>query len=134
MKFTRKAKRGAPLAIPRTPMLGLTFALATGLSLRAPPPRMASARPDATVLFVVPGPGGRRSPFGATSPAPSPEWHAVGSHLASRLSSLSEGGVAGDVLTEEELATVAAAVPTAEVRGERYQGKNPKAMTYKGNL
>ena len=84
-------------------MLGLTFALATGLSLRAPPPRRASARPDATVLFVVPGPGGRRSPFGATSPAPSPEWHAVGSHLASRLSSLSEGGVAGDVLTEEEL-------------------------------
>ena len=36
-------------------MLGLTFVLATGLSLRAPPPRMASARPDATVLFVVPG-------------------------------------------------------------------------------
>ena len=80
-------------------MLGITLVLATGLSLRAPPP---SARPAATVLFVVPGPGGRRSPFGATSPAPSPEWHAVGSHLASRLSNFGQN-IAGDVLTEEDL-------------------------------
>ena len=84
--------------------LGLTSVLATGLSLRVPQPRMASVRTAATVVFVVPGPGPgtRLSPFGATSPEPNPTWHAVGSHLASRLSSF-DNRIAGSVLTEDEL-------------------------------
>ncbi len=86
--------------------LGLTSVLATGLSLRAPPPRMASVGTAASVVFVVPGPsaapGTRLSPFGATSPEPNPTWHAVGSHLASRLSNF-DNRLAGLVLTEDEL-------------------------------
>jgi len=53
--------------------------------LRSPPPQLRAA-PDATaasVLFIVDG--NRPSPFGATSPEPSPAWRTVATHLAGRL-------------------------------------------------
>ena len=75
--------------------------LATGLALRAPPPRMAAG--SASVVFVVPNQAATSaSPFGATSPEPNPTWHAVGSHLSSRLSSFDKR-VVGSVLSEDEL-------------------------------
>lgn len=67
-----------------------------GLLLPVAPPTSSSAR----VVFVV---SNDRSPFGATSPQPSPTWSEVASHLAGRLPGFDER-ISAEVVTEEELA------------------------------
>lgn len=55
----------------------------------------------ASVLFVVPS-SSSPSPFGATSPLPSPEWRDVASHLSSRLPGFDDR-IRASVVTDEAL-------------------------------
>lgn len=74
--------------------------------------RMDAASPDARadVLFVVPD-RETLSPFGATSPLPSPAWHSVATQLAARLPNLDER-IRVRVATQAELH---ASTPPADV-------------------
>ena len=75
------------------PLLSYVF----GLAIRA--------GPSASVVFVVPDAATNKpSPFGATSPSPKPTWHAVASHLATRLPGFDDR-IRSTVVTEHELAT-----------------------------
>ena len=76
-------------------LLGLS-SIVVGLLLPVAPPTSKSAR----VVFVV---SDDRSPFGATSPKPSPTWSEVASHVADRLPGFDER-ISAMVVGEEELA------------------------------
>ena len=76
-------------------MLAVVGLLSIGLLLPVAPPTSTKAR----VVFVV---SNDRSPFGATSPQPSPTWSEVASHLADRLPGFDDR-ISAVVVSEEEL-------------------------------
>ena len=90
-------------------LLALSAALRTPIHtptrpLRTPTPALAAGT-SASVLFVV---GDGESPFGATSPEPSPSWATVAHHLARRLPDF-DPKISASVATADALAGAPAA-------------------------
>ena len=63
---------------------------------------LVATKSGARVLFVVPKRPGAHSPFGATSPAPSPEWIDVAKHMSARIPGF-DRRITSSVITDDLL-------------------------------